>query len=182
MRIAVLERLQSGGGDIVNHLPLEKRSVPGFVAIDAFVDEPGIEPLAIGVEPDLAARSEGFQTSAAAAGNPWLGRRSGRNGPTDLKNIAHTVLVFRLEVHQAGGETSPSGHGMAMFCGTAEELRQQWLRWARCDNAKPVSGHHPMDANTHRTAVCRPDALGDLNETGIYDGKVEPLCTNALRV
>ena len=38
-----------------------------------------------------------------------------------------------------------------------------------------------MDMNMHRTALRRPDALGDLDETGIYDGKVEPLCTNALR-
>jgi len=52
---------------------------------------------------------------------------------------------------------------------------------ARFDNAKPVSGHHPMDMNMQRAASCRSDALGDLDETGIYDGKVEPLCTNALR-
>ncbi len=39
-----------------------------------------------------------------------------------------------------------------------------------------------MDMNMHRTALNRPDALGDLDETGIYDGKVEPLCTNALRL
>lgn len=38
-----------------------------------------------------------------------------------------------------------------------------------------------MDMNMHQTALGRPDALGDLDETGIYDGKVEPLCTNALR-
>jgi len=115
IRIAALQRLERGGGKAVNGLALEERSVPCLVAIDALIDEPGIEALAIGVEPDLAARSEEFWRSAAAAGDPWLRRCFGRKGPTDLKNIAHTVLVFRLEVHQAGGETSPSGRGMAML-------------------------------------------------------------------
>lgn len=38
-----------------------------------------------------------------------------------------------------------------------------------------------MDINMHRTALRRPAALGDLDETGIYDGKVEPLRTKTLR-
>jgi hypothetical protein len=38
-----------------------------------------------------------------------------------------------------------------------------------------------MDMNMRRTALSRPDAWGDLDETGIYDGKVEPLRTKALR-
>ncbi|MDL2400799.1 hypothetical protein PY649_17975 [Rhizobium mayense] len=49
------------------------------------------------------------------------------------------------------------------------------------DNAKPVSGHHPMDMNMHQTALGHPDALGALDETGNYKGKMKPLRANALR-
>lgn len=39
-----------------------------------------------------------------------------------------------------------------------------------------------MNMNMHRAATRFPMHGVKLDETGIYDGKVEPLCTNALRV
>ncbi|MEF0939090.1 hypothetical protein [Rhizobium sp. BR 362] len=45
------------------------------------------------------------------------------------------------------------GRGVAMFR-TGEELRQQWLRMAHVNNAKPVSSHHPMNM------IIRPAAMG----------------------
>ncbi|AVA21169.1 hypothetical protein ACXHXG_00130 [Rhizobium sp. LEGMi198b] len=47
------------------------------------------------------------------------------------------------------------GRGVAMFR-TAEELRQQWLRMAHFNNAKPVSGHHPMNMIIHPAAMKLP--------------------------
>lgn len=56
----------------------------------------------MGVEPDFAAGLECSHATTSAACDPRLGRCFGYNGPLDLKYIAHTVLVFRLEVHQDG--------------------------------------------------------------------------------
>ena len=83
-------------------LPLEDRSVPCLLAYNAFVDKPCIELATIGVEPDFAAGLECSDATASAACDPRLGRCCGYNGPLDVKYIAHTVLVFRSEVHQDG--------------------------------------------------------------------------------
>ena len=107
VRIVALQGFQGSRAEITNGPPFEEGPIPRLPAIGAFIDEPGIKPFAIGIEPDLAARSEGFQASAAATGDPWLGCGLRIDGPSDPKNIAHTVLVFRLEVHQADGGTSP---------------------------------------------------------------------------
>jgi hypothetical protein len=66
---------------------------------------------------------------------------------------------------------------------TDEELRQQWLRMAHVNNAKPVSGHHhPVNIIIRRAAMSRPTYGVKLDETGIYEGKVKPRRANTLRV
>jgi len=107
LAIVALHRLQNKGIEITNGLALEERPVPCLVAVRASIDEPGIEFFAVGVEPDLAAGLERFEATASAAGDPRLRGRSRIDGPSDLQNIAHTVLVFRSEVHQVGDKTSP---------------------------------------------------------------------------
>ncbi|AYG58831.1 hypothetical protein CCGE525_08455 [Rhizobium jaguaris] len=54
---------------------------------------------------------------------------------------------------------APYGRGVAMFR-TAEELRQQWLRMAHVNNAKPVSDHHPMNMIICPAAIKLPRHTG----------------------
>ncbi|WEX76225.1 hypothetical protein PYH37_004517 [Sinorhizobium numidicum] len=63
----------------------------------------------------------------------------------------------------------------------AEELRRDGLRMAHSDNAKPVSDHHPTNM-IMRGQQLLSDARVKMDETGIYDGKIEPRRSNALRV
>ncbi|MBB4504256.1 hypothetical protein GGE48_000202 [Rhizobium leguminosarum] len=102
IRIVGLQRLDDCRIDVANIPTLEDRTVPRLFAGRAFVDQPGIELAAIGVEPDFVAASESSEAPAAAANNPGLGRCFRQNGPSDPKGIAHIVLVFRSEVHQDG--------------------------------------------------------------------------------
>jgi hypothetical protein len=58
-----------------------------------------------------------------------------------------------------------------------EELRQQSLRMAHFNNARPVSDHHPVNAIMLQKAQGLSRYMRvKLVETGNYDGKVEPLC------
>lgn len=113
--------------DVANIPAFEDRAIPGFVARRALVDEPCIEPAAVGIEPCFVAALEGSKVSASAACDPWSRCDSRNNGPADLKCIAHTGLVFRSEVHQDGSAREPLGHGMAL-CGD-EELTQRGCTW-----------------------------------------------------
>ena len=88
--------------DIANIPAFKDRAIPCLAADHAFIDEPRVKLSAIGIEPDLIAGLERPQASTSAAYYPRLGGCFGRNGPTDLKCFAHTVLVFRSEVHQDG--------------------------------------------------------------------------------
>ncbi|GAJ91793.1 hypothetical protein RRH01S_02_04610 [Rhizobium rhizogenes NBRC 13257] len=63
-----------------------------------------------------------------------------------------TKLAARQALH---------GRGVAMSR-TDEELRQQWLRKAHVNNAKPVSGHHPMNMIIRRAAMRCPDIRGEI--------------------
>jgi hypothetical protein len=98
---------EHGGIDIANIPAFENRAVPGFVANHAFVNEPCIKLPTIGVEPDLVAALERSKASASATYYPGPRGELGNNGPADLKCIAHTVSVFRSEVHQDGGVRKP---------------------------------------------------------------------------
>ena len=128
IRIVRLQRFKDSGIDIANSLAFENRPVPGLFAGQAFVDQPGIEPAAVGVKPDLAAALEWLLRSASAAGDPGLRSRLRGDGPSDPKCIAHIVLVFRSEVHQDGAGETRCGRGVAMFW-AAEELRQRSCTW-----------------------------------------------------
>ena len=146
--IVGLQCFESGGIDVTNILAFKDGPIPGPVAARAFIDEPCIELSTIGIEPDLAAASESSKSSASAACDPRLGRYFGNNGPTHLKCIAHTGLVFRSEVHQDGSarESLRTRRGNI---GCGEELRQQDCL-AHRNNARPVSCHHPMNAFIRR--------------------------------
>ena len=142
-----------------NILAFEDRPIPCPVAARAFVDEPCIELSAIGVESDLAAALESSKASASAACDPGLRRYPGSNAPTDLKCIAHTVLVFRSEVHQDGSARQSLRTRRGKGWVVAEELRQ-----AHSSNARPVSCHHPMNAFIRRTRLLPSGSTG---ETGL---------------
>lgn len=51
---------------------------------------------------------------------------------------------------------------------------------AQVDNARPVPDHHPMNKSRLSTASAML-LHGERGETGVYDGKTEPLGANALR-
>ncbi|MCH4554214.1 hypothetical protein MKW35_16450, partial [Aestuariibaculum sp. L182] len=104
-RIVGLKRRKDLQVDIPDMPALENRAVPRAVADRAFIDEPGIEFAAIGVEPGLAAGLEGPHAAAMAAGDEGLGSRSWNNGPLDTESIGHAVLIFLLEVQQEGCQT-----------------------------------------------------------------------------
>lgn len=58
-----------------------------------------------------------------------------------------------------------------------EELRQHLLRMAHFNNAKPVSDHHPGNMTVRQIAnELSFRTRVKLDETGVYDGKVEPQC------
>jgi hypothetical protein len=102
IRIVGLQRSKDGRIDVANIPALEDWPIPCPFTGQAFVDKPSVKLATVGVEPDLAAGLESSQASASAACNPRLGSCLGNNGPSDPKRIAHTVLVFRSEVHQDG--------------------------------------------------------------------------------
>lgn len=101
--------MQGRRTNVADILAFEDRPVPGFVAVQALVDKPGVKFFAVGIEPDLAARLERLEAAAAAAHNPGLRGNSRDDGPLDPKNSAHAVLAFREEVHQDGGGINPLG-------------------------------------------------------------------------
>jgi len=102
VRIVGLQRVKDCRVDVANIAALDDWPVPCPFTGQAFVDKPSIKLATVGVEPDLAAGLEGSQASASTACNPRLGSCLWNNGPSDLKRIAHTVVVFRSEVHQDG--------------------------------------------------------------------------------
>jgi hypothetical protein len=138
IRVIGLQRFENGRLDIANVQSLKKRPFPGVVAGHAFVDQPSVELSTIGVQPDLVARSKGFERAAPAAYDPRLGGDFRRKGPLDLENMAHTVLAFRTEVHQDGGVISPV---RARRGGVVFDVRAETASAARgaFNNAKPVS-------------------------------------------
>lgn len=154
IRIIRLQRFENGGMDVANVQAFKKRPFPCVVAGHALVDEPGVELSAVGVQPDFVAGSEGFGCAASAARDPRLRGDFRRKGPLDLENMAHTVLVFRKEVHQDGGVISPvrarrggvAGDGRA---GTASAARGAF------NNAKPVSDP-PSDGQARSSLVRTP--------------------------
>jgi hypothetical protein len=113
--IVGLQCVEDSGIDVANISAFKDRAIPGFVAHRALVDKPCIELPTIGVEPDLVTALKRSKASASAAYYPRLRVELGNNGPVDLKYIAHTVLVFRSEVHQDGSVRKPLGPGMALF-------------------------------------------------------------------
>lgn len=117
-----MQRCQAGEIDIANGPALENRPVPCLAADRTSVDQPCVKPLAIGIEPEFAARLEGLEAAATAAGNPRLGSDEGNDGPLDAKYLAHAVLSFRKEVHQDGGRRNLSGarRGYVSKAGGAE--------------------------------------------------------------
>ena len=86
IRIAEMHRLKCGRIDFATEAAFDERPIPCPLAIAASVDQPGVELLAIGIEPDLAARPEGFEGPAIAAGDPGLGCDKRNDGPTELEN------------------------------------------------------------------------------------------------
>src|SRR5262245_30452982 len=149
--IVGLQRFKDNGIDAANILAFEDRPIPCPVAARAFVDEPCIELSAIGVESDLAAALESSKASASAACDPRLRCYPGSDAPTNLKCFAHTVLVFRSEVHQDGSARQSLRTRRGKGWVVAEELRQ-----AHSSNAKPVSCHHPMNAFIRLAGCCCP--------------------------
>ncbi|MNL41089.1 hypothetical protein D3C87_1634810 [compost metagenome] len=107
--IVVLQRVQRRLIDIADMSTLEDRTVPGAVAIAAAIDQPGVQPPAIGIEPRLAARRKRPCRSAAIAGEPGAWRDFRRDGPLDQECVRHVVWFFRLEVHQDDGLSTRSG-------------------------------------------------------------------------
>ena len=66
-----LERVQIGWIDVPAVAPLQHRSVPCVVAGRALVDQPGVEDLAAGVQPELLAATKRPDCMASAAREPW---------------------------------------------------------------------------------------------------------------
>ena len=154
-----VQGIQGRRNDVADIPALEDWPIPCLGAGRAFIDKPGIKFFTIGIEPDLATGLERLGASATTAHNPGLRGNAGDDGPLDPKNIAHTVLAFRQEVHQDGGRRSPSGarYGDVSEYGGGEK---QVLHMAHFINAKPISDHHPMNMLQSQDSAGHPAKSG----------------------
>jgi len=94
-RVVILKRVERIGRDVADVLSLEDRAFPGVVAVGAAIDQPGIQPPAVGVQPRLAAAFEWARAAAAAAGEPGARRGLWFNGPQDRQCVRHVVWFFQ---------------------------------------------------------------------------------------
>ena len=147
LRVVCLQRVQEGRIDVAAVAPLQHRSVPGVVARPASVDQPGVETLAIGVQPELLAAAKRSDVAASAACEPWLRGSAGYDGPLDAQNTGHAGLPF-----PSGSSSERQCRGASAWRrGVAGSLRRLEIRRAdsvrqRLSHAKPVSNRHPMNA------------------------------------
>ena len=69
----------------------------------AAIDQPGIEPLAAGIQPEFAAVLERSGTVATAAGEERLRRGAGSHPPLNEKKSGHLLGSFVRKVHRDDG-------------------------------------------------------------------------------
>jgi len=155
----------------VTHIPaFEDRTVPCLAARQTVIDQPCVKLSPIRIEPGLIAASEWPQGATSTACDPGLGFCFRNKGPADLKFFAHTVLVFRSEVHQGGCVRMPleliyprvlpvrrnhlygkaREHGVAMFGGGGN--CDSGTAHGTSNDARPVSCHHLMNTIMGRQA------------------------------
>jgi len=91
-----LESVQRKRIDVMDASALKQASVPRLVASRAPVDKPGIQALAVCVQPDFAAAAQQSDAGAAIAGEPYLGGDFGVHGPLNPKSIGHVDLAFPM--------------------------------------------------------------------------------------
>src|SRR5947199_4194 len=60
---------------------LEDRAVPRAAADRTFVDQPGVDTFAVGIDPDLVTAAEASGLAASAAAEPRLGGGTRNDGP-----------------------------------------------------------------------------------------------------
>ena len=89
-----LERVQIGWIDVPAVAPLQHRSIPCVVAGRTLVDQPGVEDLASGVQPELVAATKRFDCMASAAREPWSRWGLGCDRPSNAQCIGHAGLPF----------------------------------------------------------------------------------------
>ena len=145
-RVVAFERLQQRRFDVAAVAALENAEIPGIVAVDAAIDQPDVDALAVGVDAEFSAAAIGLHAAAAIAVDQRLRCDCRRDRPVDTQSPDMPISPSRREVHQVGNVEMPMRArrgGRLRRC----EIRCRGRKDARqrFSSAKPVSNRRPEE-------------------------------------
>lgn len=107
---ALLHGVHILGADLADRLSVQQRAIPGLIAFSAFVDKPGIQPLAIRVQAYTSAGGKRMRCRAGWAMSYRLGCEKWDDCPGRHDHVGLGHWVFQLEVRN-GGRDHPQNEG-----------------------------------------------------------------------
>lgn len=112
-RVVAFKGCQQGRFDVAAVAAFENAEIPGIVAIDAAIDQPHVDTLAIGVDAEFVAAAIGLHRAAAVAVDQGSRCGAGRDRPANSEMLRQAENLPMRKFFRPAMSRCPCGHGVA---------------------------------------------------------------------